>query len=167
MNARALAAALLALTLLMAKCTYDERRRAEGIDRAWLAQVAAERDTVRLLRDSLAKAFRVQVETVRVATVRRIPVRDTVERWLRDTVPVPVEIVRELVRVDSVLIQACSVALNTCGAEKAALLTDLSLAEKQRDYWQRRAAPSLLTRLSTAAKWLAIGYATAAITRRD
>lgn len=140
MNALLLKAAPWAIAALAAvgfKLQYDAKLRAEGAARQVLEQTAPQRDSIRVLKDSLARAATVQVETLRVAVVRRVPVRDTVEVFLRDSVPVPVEIVRELVRVDSAVIQACTVALNTCAQEKAVLRRDVLLAERQADAYRR------------------------------
>lgn len=149
-----------------AKCTYDGRRRAEGREAVQQAQIAEQRDSLRTLRDSLARAYRVDTVRLTRTLVRRDTVLATVDRWLHDTVAVPVEVVREIVRADSAVIEACRVALSTCEQEKAALAADLTLIQRQADYWRGKAAPSLITRLSTAAKWLAIGYGVAAVTRR-
>src|SRR5689334_14767680 len=97
------------------------RQRAIGAAEGRAAQATAQRDSLKPVLDSLRKAATAQRETLRVAVIRRVPVRDTVERWLRDTVPVPVEVVRSIVVADSQVIQACTVALNTCDQEKSIL----------------------------------------------
>lgn len=143
------------------KLQYDAKLRAEGAARQVLQQTAPQRDSLRVLKDSLALASTVQVETLRVAVVRRVPVRDTIERFLRDTVPVPVEVVRELVRVDSTVIQACTLALNTCAQEKAVLRQDILLAQRQADAY-RRLIPSGFAKarstLTTAAITFGLAY---------
>jgi hypothetical protein len=155
---KALPYVAIALLLLFSKSTYDGRRRAEGVSAVRADSIRTARAELKVVRDSLQTAMRAEVETLRVAVVRRVPVRDTVERWLRDTVPVPVEVVREIVRVDSVVIAACSTALTTCAQRAEVLEADLLLSQQQTALWQRRARPSLLTQLSTAGKWLAVGF---------
>jgi hypothetical protein len=110
---------------------YDAHQRAIGAANQIIKDTKTERDSLRLVKDSLAYASRAQVETLKVAVIRRVLVRDTVERWLRDTVPVPVEVVREIVRADSLVIQACTVAFNTCEQEKVVLRRDVQLLGEQ------------------------------------
>ena len=83
-------------------------------------------------------------------------IRDTVERWLRDTVPVPVEVVREIVRADSQVIAACTIALGTCEQEKAVLRRDLFLSRQETDA-VRRLQPSGFRTLTTSARDIGIG----------
>lgn len=141
-----------------AKAIYDRYQQALGAARAEARTATAQRDTLSLRIDSLASASTAQKETLRVTVVRRVPVRDTVERWLRDTVPVPVEVVRELVRADSAVIQACTVAFNTCEQEKLALREDVRLSELQTSAY-RRQIPSSTTRITASIRDGLIGAA--------
>lgn len=138
-------------------------QRRVGAAHEQLKTISAERDTLRVVKDSLAAASTAQVETLRVSVFKRSVIRDTVERWLRDTVPVPVEVVREIVRVDSVVIHACMVALGTCQAEKAALTADLRLTERQRDAF-KRLVPSGFQSTTRTVRDIAIGWGLKAVT---
>lgn len=145
------------------KCTYDGRRRAEGAEAVAIAQRKA-------ALDSLA------IERRRVDTQY---VRDTVRLWrsiesvrtLLDTLMLSDTVV--LTKRESVLVFAADTAVKRCQAavltcERRVFLADSTTAVLtiDRDYWRERARPSLLTQLSTAAKWLAIGYGVRAVTTR-
>lgn len=146
---------LLAVALAFGKCTYDGRRRAEGRE-----AVALEQRRVAL--DSLAK------QTRRVDSVY---VRDTVRLWrtvtdirtLLDTLMQSDTVV--LTRRESVIVyradsavNACTIAIGTC--EERVRVRDLRIdsLNADRNYWRRKSNPSLLTQLSTASKWLAVGF---------
>lgn len=156
--AKAIPYALLAVAAIGFKVQYDRNQRAIGAAEVVISQTRHERDSLRAVKDSLAVASHAQVETLRVAVIRRIPIRDTVERFLRDTVPVPVEVVREIVRADSLVIRACTVALGTCEQEKAALRRDLFLSRQETDA-VRRLQPSGFRTVTTSLRDAAIGAA--------
>jgi hypothetical protein len=115
------------------RITDTRRQQAIGAANLVISQTTAQRDTLRRQRDSLALRSVAAKETLRVAVIKRVPVRDSVDRWLTDTlrVPVPVEVVREIVRADSAVIEACTIALSTCDQEKAVLRQDLLLSQRQ------------------------------------
>lgn len=141
---------------LSAKSCYDADRRAEGAAEEQIKVVSVQRDSLKTVRDSLANAQRAQKETLRVTLIKRIPVHDTVTRWFPDTVPVPVEIVREVVRVDSVVIAACMLTLTTCERRVSILETDLSLSQQQTAFWKHRAQPSTLLKIRNALPWIVL-----------
>lgn len=146
---------VLLLVLPVLKCTYDGRRRAEG--REAIAVAARQ-----IAEDSLGKVL-----------VRRdtLYVRDTVPRWrtiretqtlldtlrLSDTVTLTVRESVIVFAADSA-IQACREIVFSCEARVAVRDSLLSVLTTDRDFWRRKSQPSLLTKISTAAKWLAIGY---------
>jgi len=172
MNSLLIKAAPWAVAVLLGlglKYQYDSAQQAKGAARLILQQAAPQRDSLRVLKDSLARATVVQKETLRIAVVRRVPVLDTVEVFLRDTVPVPVEVVRELVRVDSQVIAACTIALGTCEEEKSALRADLRLSQQQTDAFQKL-VPSGFAKargtITTAGLVLALCYIIPCPTRR-
>jgi hypothetical protein len=148
----------LALVGLVAKCQYDRALRTDGARDLAQQQLIVQRDSLSRLLAGLAVAYRVDTIVLRETVKARKPVIDTVTRWLTDTVPVPVEVVREIVRVDSVVIAACFVSLRTCEAEKEALRADLVLSQRQTVLWREKAQPSLWQQLGNSGKWLAIGY---------
>jgi hypothetical protein len=146
--------ALLAV-LLFSKSIYDGRRRAEGRE-----AVALEQRRVAL--DSLAKERR---------RVDSVYVRDTVRLWrtvtdirtLLDTLMLSDTVVltkRESVivyRADSAVNQ-CTVTVRSCEARVRVRDLQIDSLKSDRDHWRRKSQPSLLTQLSTASKWLAVGF---------
>lgn len=140
---------------------------------AWTAYGAAQRavgrrdQQIRTLTHALDSAAKVGRgldtvflrDTVRLTRTRieRDTVFATVERFLHDTVPVPVEVVREIVRADSLVIQACTDALNTCEQRVANLTDRLALSERRGDVWRRQASPSLLRQLTDKLPALGLG----------
>lgn len=87
------------------RATYEERMRVLSGERDSLAGRAARTDTqyvtdTAALREAAARFAR------RAARV------DT--QWLHDTIPVPVEVVREIVASADTTIRACRAALTTC-----------------------------------------------------
>jgi hypothetical protein len=159
MNARSIAPyALVALVAVLWRYTDAQQERRIGAAEQRAATATHARDSLKAVKDSLAKASVAQVETLRVSVVRRVPVLDTVEVFLRDTVPVPVEIVRELVRVDSAVIHACMVALGTCEHEKSVLRLDIIKTEQQRDAYKAQ-IPSGFQSMQRSVRDMAIGAA--------
>lgn len=142
---------LLGLTL---KVVYDGRRRAEGREAVLIAENAH-------LQDTLTK----------VSQRRDVQyVRDTITKWrtVRKTVTLLDTLLKSdtvtLTRRESVIvfaadsaITACRSVVTSCEARVAVRDSLLSAVRVERDLWKRKSTPSLLTRLSTAGKWLTIG----------
>ena len=113
----------------MMRCRDIQHQRAIGAanERIHIAD-----STLRVVRrDSVRLDTIYRTDTLRFARtlVRRDTVLRTVDRFLRDTVPVPVEVVRSIVTADSQAIAACSIALHTCeerigNAERRAALLE-------------------------------------------
>lgn len=150
----------LALLLLVGKCTYDGRRRAEGREAVLLQQraaladsltVARSRRDVQYVRDTVVR-WRTVVRTETLLDTLRLS--DTVKLTTRESV---------IVFAADSAIQACRSIVSSCEARVAVRDSLLSVLEIDRDYWRRESKPSLLTRLSTAGKWLAIGYVVGAV----
>ncbi len=152
---KALPYVAIAALLLMAKCTYDGRRRAEGV---LAIAIAEHRRTV----DSLQKQQRQQDTQY---------IRDTVTRWrtVRSTVTLLDTLLHSdtvtLTRRESVIVFAADSAIQSCRlivtACEARLLTRDSLLKAitwERDLWKQRSQPSWLTRTTTALKWAGVGY---------
>lgn len=144
---------VLALSLF-SKSVYDARRRAEGreqIERA--ARVEAEVD--------LRKA-RTKVDTV--YAVDTIPFWRTVRRTetIIDTLLHSDTVT--LTQRESVLVFVADSAINQCKnivtiCEQRVAIRDslLTVISADRDYFKKKAQPSLITQGSSALKWLAIG----------
>lgn len=122
------------------KHCYDKdiRDKAVADERGKVA--TAYRDTIKKSLDSVAKIRHTDTLRLTRTVVDRKIVFDTleIEKLLRDTVPVPVEVVREIVRVDSVAFMACIVVKRSCEEENRLLKLDLVKSEDQ-----TRAARSL------------------------
>lgn len=145
----------LALSLLTSKCIYDGRRRAEGREAVLLQQNQQ-------LQDSLSKHVRAR---------DTLYLRDTLTKWrtVRETETLIDTLLRSdtvtLTRRESVIvfaadsaIQACRAIVTSCEARVAVRDSLLKAISWERDRWRRKSRPSLLTQLSTASKWLAVGY---------
>lgn len=145
---------------IISKEIYDGRRRAEG--RAAIETAARERAEFDL------RNARTRVDTV--YSVDTISFWRTVERTERllDTLRLSDTVVltqRESVLVfvaDSVVNQ-CKSIISLCEERVAVRDSLLRVVGADRDYFKRRAEPSRLTAISTAAKWLAIGFAIGAL----
>lgn len=146
---------LLALALVFGKCTYDGRRRSEGREDVLVAE------NVRL-QDSLRKRL-VRVDTAYLT--------DTLVKWrtVRSTETLIDTLLRSdtvtLTRRESVIvfaadsaIQACRSIVTSCEARIGVRDSLIRAITWERDHWKRKSQPSLLTRISTAGKWLAVGY---------
>lgn len=127
----------ISLLLLIGKCGYDAKQRQIGRMQERLRIADSTLAVVR--RDSVRLDTTYRVDTIRLSRtlVRRDTVLRTVDRFLRDTVPVPVEIVREIVRADSAVIQSCQIALTTCeqkaaNAERRAALLAQQVADTRK-----------------------------------
>lgn len=132
------AMAAVVVLLLIGGWRYSDVRRQRAIGAAEQRAAAAT-----VARDSLAGELaavraRYRVDTVRLRETRTVrdTVMVTVTRWLRDSVWVPVEVVREIVAVDSAVIAACTIALRTCEQEKSLLLEDNRLIAQERDAYK-------------------------------
>lgn len=129
--------AVVAIVGLGAKCGYDAKQRQIGRMQERLRIADSTLAVVR--RDSVRLQTVYRSDTVRLTRtlVRRDTVLRTVDRFLRDTVPVPVDVVREIVRADSQVIQACTIALSTCeqrvsNAERRAQLLAQQVADTKK-----------------------------------
>lgn len=96
------------------------------------ATLTAQIATVTAQRDSALRAFRVDTVRVVEAVTRWRTLRDTLR--LSDTVPVPVETVREIVRTCDSLAFACEAAKVSSGRVIRALT-------EERDLWKAKATP--------------------------
>lgn len=159
----------LAVLGLIGKGRYDAALRDEGARGVVEQQIVPRRDSIRDLLTALASAYRVDTVVLRQTIQQRKPIADTVTRWLTDTVPVPVEVVREIVRADSLVIQACTVALNTCEQEKAVLRRDIVLADSLIGLWRQKAQPAFTVRVvnygKTIGTWELLKAAVRALTK--
>lgn len=145
---------------LFAKCTYDGRRRAEGREAVALEQ--------RRVAEKQLLAARTRVDTVYRVDTARLWRTVTRTETLLDTLLKSDTIVltkREsvLVFVADSLIGQCRAAVLTCEARVRVRDSLNAVLLQDRNYWRGRSSPSLLTRLSTASKWLAIGFVIGAI----
>jgi hypothetical protein len=144
--------AVLCLTL---KSTYDGRRRAEGraeIATAARAAVAESLANERRRVDTVYRADTVRLwRTIRESQtlIDTLLLSDTVTLTKRESV---------LVFVADSLVRQCSAVVHTCEQRVAVRDSLLSVATASADYWRRKSQPSLLTQLSTASKWLAVGF---------
>lgn len=111
----------------------QETRQARELARAEVQAQAARQSAAQWQREAeaLARRATAQRETVKVTVTRW---RDATARldtaWLRDTVPVPVEVVREVVQAADTAIRACVLAFQTCEQRVAA--KDSIIAAKDR-----------------------------------
>jgi len=146
---------------LFAKCTYDGRRRAEGREAVEIQKREAVEDSLRqrtlprvdsvYVRDTLTLWRRVTTTQTLLDTLR---LSDTVTLTKRESV---------LVFVAESLVVSCRSAVLSCEARVSARDSLISTVTLDRDYWRRKSSPSLLTQLSTAGKWLAIGFVIGAV----
>jgi hypothetical protein len=147
--------AVVAGSLLMAKCGYDGKRRAEG--------AAAVRDSIAAARIMMLERQRSWRDTLYV--------RDTVPKWR--TVRMTETLIDTLLKSDTVVltrresvivfaadsaIQACRSIVLGCEARVAVRDSLLTAITADRDVWRRRSSPSLITKATTALKWLGVGY---------
>jgi hypothetical protein len=160
--------AVLVVGLLVERCTRDRYHERLG---AAAQQLAAARDSSRLharRADSLSRVF--HVDTVRVTK--------TVTAWrtltdtlvLSDTVPVPVEVVREVVATADSAITACTLALGTCSELTAALRRQVAGLTAERDAAltiARRAKPGALQRWGERVLYASAGYGACQLLGRD
>ena len=143
------------LVLVAGKCGYDARRRAEGEMRLRLRaadstiaalQTTARRVDTTYVRDTLRLWRTADRITTLIDTLR---LSDTVTLTVRESV---------LVESASALYAQCSAAVLTCEHRVALRDSLIRSITWERDAWKRRAEPSFITRATTAAKWLAVGY---------
>jgi len=173
MAARLLAAFSIFALMLMLKCGYDDRRRKEG-----------ESNVLEKTRDSLLVVKKRELDSLVAAHLSdTLSLRQELVAWQRlkqrikiqieslppDTIPGPPKIVevpdtatvptlREVILQADATIQRCTTALGSCENITSNLRSRLTVTEQQRDLWQKRAQPSLITRTATAVKWLGVGY---------
>lgn len=151
-------AAALALTALH---LYNRAQQEQG---AW-----AERDRVMHLRldslgkalDSTAKAFRVDTVKFRVTRQRWDTVRAGVDtQYLHDTLPVPVEVVREVVHAADTTIKACTQAVLDCSKGWALERAKSATLSQRIAGLERQVHPPLIQRvggsLTSYALWRAV-----------
>lgn len=153
--------ALLTVALAFGKCTYDGRRRAEGREAVEIQRREQVEDSLARMRTRVDTFYR--VDTARLwRTVRRtetlidtLRLSDTVVLTKRESV---------LVFVADSLIRQCRYAVQTCEARVRVRDSLLSTLTLDRNYWRGKSDPSLLTRMTTALKWAAIGYVAGKVT---
>lgn len=124
----------LVAVLGIARCRDVQHQRAIGAanERLHIAD-----STLRVVRrDSVRLDTVYRVDTMRLTRtlVRRDTVLRTVDRYIRENVPVPVDVVREVLKADSQAIAACTFALSTCelrvsNAERRAALLQRQTAD--------------------------------------
>jgi hypothetical protein len=147
--------AVVAASLLMAKCGYDGKRRAEG--------AAAVRDSISAARIDSLLASRSRVDTLYV--------RDTTIKWR--TVARAETLLKTLLHSDTIVltrresvivfaadsaIQACRQIVLSCESRIAVRDSLLFAVTADRDVWRRRSQPSWVTRTTTALKWAGVGF---------
>lgn len=107
-------------------------------------------DTVRL-----TKAIRVKDSTTKSAEIK----------WLHETVPVPVTVVKEIVKADSLALSACLVTVSSCSSQVA--VRDSLLGAYQRQLHDAmRLRPSWWSKAKGAVVWFGIGYGVRTLTHR-
>lgn len=150
-------AAILLLSLGVKHC-YDSgiRNKAVAAERGRVA--TAYRDTLKATKDSAVKAYKRDTIHLTKRVVERVTVLKEVEKWLRDTVPVPVEVVKEIIKADSQVIEACQVVRRTCEETNRILRLDLGKSEDETRAARSQITPSFKsnTKLTIAA---AFGFA--------
>jgi hypothetical protein len=150
---RLIAPALLVLTLGVAKCGYDH----QVAQRAVLAErLRASDSTVRELTRRAAKVETVYQQQV-VRLTRRLVHWDTVRAGvdtLRDTVRVPVEVVRWITATADSTIRECRIVQQTCEQRVAQRDSLLALRDRQVQLL-RSNQPSKVTPWLERAGWVA------------
>lgn len=129
-------------------------------DGAREVRIAALRDSLKEERkrgDSLESVY--HVETVTVRTYRDRWRDSVVTKWdtVSDTILIPVEVVKEVIREGEATIGACTQALQTCDARVENEREQKRLVESERDEWKARASPSLIQQAITTGKWIGFG----------
>lgn len=139
------------------KCSYDGNIRSDAERRLLSRQLASRADSIGQLLLRLSARYRVDTVRLTETVVERQLVRDTlrIEEWLRDTIRVPVEVVRTALSADSAVIQACFVALNTCEQEKALLRRRMVIVDSMAFIWKSAAQPSLWQQTQSTARTVA------------
>lgn len=149
---------LLGVLPLVWRCSGDRAQRELGAVRAANAILHDSLVTAKREADSLGRLHFTDTVHLTVTRVRRDTLLRTIDHFLHDTVAVPVEVVREIVRADSAVIQACTVALSSCEAITANLRSRLTMTETQRNNWRKVAQPSWLKRTTETVAKVGIGY---------
>lgn len=113
------------------KHCYDKdiRDKAVADERGKVA--TAYRDTIGRSIDSVRKTFKQDTIKLTKRVLERVPVMVEVEKFIDKEVPVPFEVVKELIRVDSNAFQACQVVRLTCQEENRLLKLDIIKSEDQ------------------------------------
>lgn len=107
----------------------DVRNKAVAAERG---KVATDfRDSIAVAIDSVRKTFKQDTIKLTKTIVQRVPVVKEVEKFIEKQVPVPFEVVKELIRVDSQVIAQCQVVRLTCQEENRLLKLDLIKSEDQ------------------------------------
>lgn len=107
----------------------DVRNKAVAAERGKVA--TAYRDTIAKSLDSVQKIVRRDTIQLTRTIVERVPVVKEVEKFIEKQVPVPFEVVKELIRVDSQVIAQCQLVKLSCQEENRLLKLDLQKSEDQ------------------------------------
>lgn len=123
-------------------------------------RLQARGDSLDSLRRSVRRidtVFRQDTSRLRAAVRRRDTVRVEIDRFLHDTVPVPVEVVRRIVVADSVALNACMMSLRTC-EQRVSVRDSLigSLNRQLKDAMHIRS--SRWSQIKRGVTWLGIGF---------
>lgn len=146
------------LAMLYEKSSYDRHQRELGALEFKIGVLS--QDTLRLKHDSdsLKSAFRVDTVKLTRSILKRDTVLATVEHFLHDTVKVPVQVLRDVIRVDSLALNACLVSLSTCEQRLAVKNAQITNLTTQRDLWRKAAQPSWFRRTSSTFGKVGIGF---------
>lgn len=139
--------ALAVLLLPVLKCTYDGRRRAEGAEQVAVKAREKAEGELAIAKRRVDTTYRTDTIRLTRTLVRRDTVLATVKEYIDREVPVPVEVVRDVLRADSTAIAACLVTVLTCEQRVAVRDSTISLLMTDRDYWKGEARPSLWTQV--------------------
>ena len=137
---------------------YGREQRRAGTFAALYATAKHERDSLARRGVQIRQEFIRDTTAAKKARVVYLDAKAKVDtQFLHDTVPVPVEVVREVVAAADTTIKACFATVSTCSlalanadAEKRALVRQIRLLEKRQ--------PSALRRWSERLVWGAGGY---------
>src|SRR5688572_31964295 len=101
--------AILGVSVFGLKHCYDSSIREDAVAAERGRVAGAYRDTLAKSIDSVQKQLIHDTITLTKKIVERKFVLDTIEKLLRDTVPIPVEVVKDIIRVDSQAFEACQI----------------------------------------------------------
>lgn len=140
------------------KGCYDKKQQELGAVKALLGVTIAQRDTAKRSADSAKLAYR--RDTIRLAG--KIVYRDSIvakvdTQFLDRNIPVPVEVVKEIIKADSQALNACQIVRRTCEERVALVQRDLDGANRQINLLKRTSNRSLVAKAKTATVWMGIG----------